>query len=48
MRWKGVQGKNLAGDNPSQLQRILFDSEDFILSALTWHVMKKISKEYSF
>jgi hypothetical protein len=34
-------GMDLAGDNPSHFQRILFDSEQLILSAQTRHVMKK-------
>jgi len=32
---------DLAGDNPSHLQRILLDSEQLILFAQTRHVMKK-------
>ena len=30
------------GDNPSQFQRKLLDSEQLILSAQTMHVMKKV------
>ena len=35
-------GMDLAGDNPSQFQRKLLDSEQLILSAQTMHVMKKV------
>jgi len=48
MTWKETERcacKDLAGDNPSQFQRILLDSEEFLLCSQTRHVMKKVKNK---